>query len=180
MVILIVGIVGGVGATTLATEILKAGGAAVGLDLADGSLSGCVDRKMYPLDAAIFARRPRPQIIDEIVAQRPVLLWTLGCQTAPDTAWGLLREVAQRTSLVIDGGLNPAEPAWQLADVALGVSRDGENANVIVRWHELQLKRVHPELRIVSGQLKAAGAALAAELLPRPTPRWQFAWWKQS
>jgi hypothetical protein len=54
--------------------------------------------------------------------------------------------------------------------VQLAVNRETEDP--VADWHETRLRREHPELRIVTGDLKAAGKALAAELLPRPERSW--------
>ncbi len=170
MVILVVGAVGGAGATTLAYELLRHGGRAVPLDLADGTLCARVERRLYPLDAAAFTRRQPQTVIEEIIARQTPLLWTANCQTAPERVWELVRTLAQRIPIVADGGLHPPAPIWELATVTLAVNRaaqEGE-ADPVARWHEQRLRREQPGLRVVTGDLRAAGEALAGELLPKP------------
>ncbi len=165
MLILVVGTAGGVGTTKLICEFLKHSASAIALDLADGSLAGRLDRNVYPLDTLVFSRRDRLTLIDELVKRRPVLLWNQVCTAHPEQVWTLIREIAQRMPLIADGGLLPPEGIWELADVQLAVSREGD---VVSAWHEKRLKAFHPALRVVSGDLKLAGAALANQLLPKP------------
>jgi hypothetical protein len=166
MIILIVGVVGGAGTTTLAHEILHHGDRAVPLDLADGTLGARTGRRLYPLDAAAFSRRRPQTVIEEIIDRQTPLLWTANCHTAPERVWALVRSVAQRLPIVADGGLNPPAPIWELATVTLAVNRAPDDA--VTRWHEQRLRQEHRGLRVVTGDLRAAGVALAGELLPRP------------
>ncbi len=165
MLILVVGTAGGIGTTKLVCEFLKHSAPALGLDLADGSLSGRLDRNVYTLDTLVFSRRDRLTVIDELVKRRPVLLWNEICTVHPELVWTLIRETAQRIPLIADGGLTPPTGIWELADVQLAVSREGDGVST---WHEKRLRAAHPALRIVSGDLKQAGMALANQLLPKP------------
>ncbi len=171
MLILVVGVVGGAGATTLAEELLRHS-TAVGLDAGDGQLAARRDRATYTLETLAFARRDTQQVIDRIVQQRPTLLWTPACRLHPEKIWRIVQAVADRIAVVVDGGLTPPPAVWELAQVQLAVTRSAEDA--VTRWHSAQLRQAHPALRLVSGDLKAAGAALAAELWPEAAPRWSL------
>lgn len=174
MLILVVGVVGGVGTTTLAYELLKAGGPAVPLDLADGTLIGRLDRSCLALEMLALRRGSRLALIDAIVNDRSPLLWTPVCaaETVATPVWELVRAIAQRLPLVADGGLEPPAAIWPLADLALAVTRPERNP--VSDWHESRLKQAHPGVQCVAGDLKAAATALAAELLPRPAPRFKL------
>jgi hypothetical protein len=172
MLMLVVGVVGGAGATTLAHELIRHGRPTVGLDLADGTLSARVDRRLYPLQTAAFARRDPQQVVEDIVRQRYTLLWTPACRAEPQRVWELIRAVSQRVDLVADGGLEPPPDVWALAAVQLAVNREGDDP--AAAWHENRLRRAHPEIRVVTGDLKAAGKALAEELLPKPERSWSI------
>jgi hypothetical protein len=105
-------------------------------------------------------------VIEDIVQRRYTLLWTPGCRLQPHRVWGLVSAVAQRIDMVADGGLQPPPGVWELATVQLAVNREG--ADPVAEWHAAQLRQAHPNVRVVTGDLKAAGKALAAELLPKP------------
>jgi hypothetical protein len=166
MLILVVGVVGGAGTTTLAHELIKQGKPTVGLDLSDGTLAARVDRRLYPLDTATFSRRNPQSIVEAIVRQRHTLLWTLPCRLQPQRVWNLVSAVAQRIDVVADGGLQPPPGVWELATVQLAVNRAGNDP--VAEWHAARVRQAHPQVRVVTGDLKEAGKALAAELLPKP------------
>jgi hypothetical protein len=166
MLILVVGVVGGAGTTTLAHELIRQGKPTVGLDLSDGTLAARVDRRTYPLESATFSRRRQQQVIDEIVRQRYTLLWTPACRLQPHRVWALVNAVTQRIDIVTDGGLQPPSAVWELATAQLAVNRESDDP--VAAWHEARLRQAHPDVRVVTGDLKAAGKALAAELLPKP------------
>jgi len=166
MLILVVGVVGGAGTTTLAHELIRQGKPTVGLDLSDGTLAARLDRRLYPLDAATFSRRGHRQVVEELVQRRYTLLWTPACRTQPSRVWSLVQAVSQRIDVVADGGLKPPSGVWDLAPVQLAVNRETDDP--VAHWHGARLRREHPDVRIVTGDLKAAGKALARELLPRP------------
>jgi hypothetical protein len=79
----------------------------------------------------------------------------------------LLAAVGQRLPLVADGGLAPPAELGPLVTTVLIVTRDG---HPLADWHVARLQRAHPGAHVVSGDLKAAAAALAAQWLPRPEP----------
>lgn len=166
MLILVVGVVGGAGTTTLAHELIKQGKPTVGLDLSDGTLIARVDRRLYALEAAAYSRRSQQQVIEEIVLRRYTLLWTPGCRLQPQRVWSLVSAVTQRIDVVVDGGLQPPPGVWELATVQLAVNRVGNDP--VAAWHEARVRQAHPQVRVVTGDLKAAGKTLAAELLPKP------------
>lgn len=170
MLILITGVVGGAGTTTLAHELIKQGRPAVGLDLGDGMFAARLDRRSYPLATATFSRRNQQQVVDDIVRQRYTLLWTPPCRTQPQRVWELVNAISQRIDIVADGGLRPPSGVWEAAAIQLAVNRVDEDP--VAQWHEAQLRAAHPDLRVVTGDLKAAGKALAAELLPKPERSW--------
>jgi hypothetical protein len=166
MLILVVGVVGGAGTTTLAHELIRQGKPTVGLDLSDGTLAARIDRRTYPIDSAAFSRRRQQQVIEDIVRQRYTLLWTSACRLRPQRVWALVSAVAQRIDIVADGGLQPPAGGWDLATVKLAVNRESDDP--VAAWHEARLRQAHPDVRVVTGDLNAAGKALAVELLPKP------------
>ena len=171
MLILIVGAVGGAGCTTLAHELLKQGKRAttVGLDMSDGTFSALIERRIYALDKVAFSRLPKQQLVEMELRRRYTLLWTAACRLSAARVWAFVTTVAQRLDLIVDGGLAPPPGVWDLAAVQLVVNRAGDDP--VARWHEQQLRQAHPEIRVVTGDLKAAGHALADQLLPNTVTR---------
>ncbi len=167
MLILVVGAVGGVGTTTLVAELVKRGGPSVALDLADGTLAARLERGTYPLDSVVYQRQTQTAIVDDLALRRPVLLWTPACRLNPARVGQLLAAVGQRWPLVADGGLTPPVDLGGLLTTVLIVTRAG---HPIADWHVARLRRAYPGAPVVSGDLKAAAAALAAQWLPRPEP----------
>lgn len=172
MLVLIVGAVGGAGATTLATALLRQGLPAIGLDLADGMLAARIERRVLPLEQAVFSRGDRLAQIDKIVARRPALVWTPGCATDPERVWNFVSDLAKRIPIIADGGIEPPAGIWGLANIAFAVSRKDD---FVAAWHEQRLRQACPELRVVTGALQAAGDAIAEQifaeqLAQRPSP----------
>jgi len=162
MIVLIVGTVGGVGTTTLATNLLRQGVPAIGLDLADGMLAGRIERRIFPLEQAVFSRENPLVQINRIIARQPVLVWTPGCMTDPGRVWDFVRDLAKRsTPIIADGGLEPPAGVWELATIAFAVSRKDDP---VAAWHEQQLRQAHPGLHVVTGALQAAGSAIAEQV----------------
>jgi len=160
MLVLIIGTVGGVGTTTLATTLLRQGVPAIGLDLADGMLAARTERRVFPLEQAVFSRENPLVQINRIMARQPVLVWTPGCATDPGRVWNFVRDLAERIPIIADGGLEPPAGVWDLASHAFAVSRKDDP---VAAWHEQRLRQAHPGLHVVTGALQAAGDAIAAQ-----------------
>jgi len=161
MIVLIVGAVGGAGTTTLATTLLRQGVPAMGLDLADGMLAARMERRVYPLEQAVFSRGDRLVEIDRIVKNRPALVWTPGCATDPERVWSFVNDLAKRIPIIADGGVEPPAGIWGLTNYAFAVSRKDD---FVAAWHEQRLRQVYPELHVVTGALQAAGNAIAEQV----------------
>ncbi len=159
--IYVIGTKGGVGTTTVAVELARAG-SAVAVDLADGQFAARVERTTWPLAALAFVvattRRAR---IEEIVQRRHTLLWSAECALAPDNTWSIIYDIAHRRPVVIDGGLAPVAAVVRQAEQYVIVTAD----NDVARWHERQLLQQMPRALVVFG-LKEAARVLAAQLFP--------------
>ena len=161
MLVLIVGTVGGAGTTTLATTLLRQGVPAIGLDLADGMLAGRIERRVFPLEQAVFSRENPLVQINRIIARQPALVWTPGCATDPGRVWNFVRDLAERIPIIADGGLEPPAGVWDLTSHAFAVTRKDDP---VAAWHEQQLRQAHPGLHVVTGALQAAGSAIAEQV----------------
>lgn len=177
MLMLLVGTVGGVGTTTLAATCLKQGAPAIGLDLADGMLATRIERPVVALESIVFSRRPVLETLETLVARRPVLLWTPGCAIDLPRVQRCIAALQQRLPVIVDGGLTPPGILWELATVALAVSRRDDP---VAAWHEQRLRQAHPGLKVVTGDLQQAGNALVAQYLPRPATRTVRLWPQRS
>jgi len=142
MLILVVGAKGGVGTTSLALHLARAGNA-VGLDLADGQLAVLLERRTWTLDGLAFTTEgQRRKAIDEVVNRRLTLLWVPECALALEQTWGFVRAVADRCPVVADGGINPPSEIDPLADEVVIVSAED---NPVAQYHEQRLRRRFPD-----------------------------------
>ncbi|MCP4542647.1 MAG: hypothetical protein GY832_36455 [Chloroflexi bacterium] len=147
MLILVVGAKGGVGTTSLAlhlTRELKA----IGLDAADGQLAAHLERKTWTLAGLAFsAGNQRQNAIDRIVKQRISLLWTPECDLAGDSVWDIVQAIADRTTIIADGGITPLPQIAERANAILIASAWG---NPVSAYHERKLKQQFPGASVVS------------------------------
>ncbi len=169
MLILLIGAKGGLGTSTLAKHLVRAlDGGGVGLDLADGQLAALLDRKTWSLSGLAFTPSSgRQGVIDRIVEQRISLLWTPECALAGDAVWHVVRAVADRTTVVADGGIDPPPAVGPLAHVVAIVSAD----DPVAQYHEQQLKGRFPQAGVVTldldrsrGETKEAAQVLAKHI----------------
>lgn len=176
MFILVIGAKGGVGTTSLAVNLARET-SGVGLDLADGQLAAQLERKAWALSGLAFsAGQQRQRAIDRIVKHRISLLWTPECNLAGDAAWKVARAVADRSTLVADGGIgeDPAPQASGIADVIVIVtvkSEDGKD-NPVARHHEARLQEQYPTaavIRLDLNQSRNATRNAARELAAKLT-----------
>lgn len=139
MLILVVGAKGGVGATSMALDLVR-GGNAVGLDMAgDRQLAARLGRRTWTLARIVFAMPgQRRRAIDTVVDNRPVLLWTQECALKPDTTAEFVRAVADRDDVVVDGGMRPRREIAEIADWVIVVTDDDDT---VARYHAQKLKK---------------------------------------
>ena len=167
MLVLVVGAKGGVGTTSVALHLARAG-KGVGLDLGDGQLAARLERATWTLtDTVLSSARPQ-LIVDQTVRQKVSLLWTPVCTLVGDEVWNFVRSVADRTLVVADGGIEPLEGVVRLADVTVIVDAETK----VAQFHTNRLKRRFPGARILvldlsrsRNETKEAGRELAAQLL---------------
>jgi nucleoside-diphosphate-sugar epimerase len=145
MLILVIGAKGGVGATSLAKELVQ-GGNTVGLDLTDGQLAAQLERTAWTLTRVVFSSpRQRRQALDEVVRRRITLLWMPECSLAIEDAVGFVRAVTDRVDVVADGGIEPLEEIAALADVVIVVTEE----NPVAQYHERKLKGRFPDALVI-------------------------------
>jgi hypothetical protein len=165
---LVIGCKGGVGATTVALELVKAW-QGVGLDGACGQLAARLERPAWMLSQIAFSpAAQRRLLVDDVVRRRPTILWTGECSLAAEQASAFVRAVADRApvvgdvgtgnGIVADGGLEPNGLASQ-AETIVVVTAEGD----VAQWHTKRLLARFPGALTVSGTREAA-RALAAQL----------------
>jgi hypothetical protein len=150
MLILAIGAKGGVGTTSLALALVKAGHG-VAVDLADGQLAARLGRKTWTMKRLVFMLNGRRQrAIEAIVEKRPTLLWSPECSLKPEGVVDLARGAADRLPVVVDGGIDypnvavPQPPLDDLADVADRVIIVTKESSNVASYHEERLKRRFP------------------------------------
>ena len=159
MLILVIGAKGGIGATSLAKELVQ-GGNRVGLDLADGQLAAQLERTTWTLTRVVFSPpRQRRQAIDDVVQRQTTLLWMPECSLVVEDAAGFVRAVTDRVDVVADGGIEPPEEIAALADVVIVVTED----NPVAQYHERKLKERFPGA-LVTPYDRETAQALAEQL----------------
>ncbi len=167
MLALLMGAKGGVGTSSVARHLARET-RGLGLDLADGQLAALLERKTWSLAGLAFAASAQRQnAVDRIVKRRITLLWTPECALAQDRAWATVRAVADRATVVVDGGIEPPEGIAELADVAVVVTTGGP----VAQYHVERLKRRFPNAGVVALDLaqsrhesRDAARELAAQL----------------
>ena len=147
MLILLIGAKGGVGTSTLAKHLVQALDGGVGLDLADGQLAALLDRRTWSLAGlALTTPTERQRSVDRIVKQCISLLWTPECNMVGNGVWDAVRAVADRTTVVADGGIEPLPAVGELAHVVAIVSAD----DPVAQYHEQQLQERFPQAGVVT------------------------------
>jgi hypothetical protein len=118
---------------------------------------------------AFSAGQQRQRAVDRVVKQRISLLWTPECNLAGESAWEIARAVADRSTLVADGGIgeDPTPQASGIADVIVIVG----NSSNVSRYHEARLQERYPGAIVVGLDLnqsrhetRDAARELAAQL----------------
>ena len=146
MLILVIGAKGGVGTTSLAwhlTRELKG----VGLDAADGQLAAFLDRKTWTLAGLVFSGNQHQNVVDRIMRQRISLLWSPECDLAGDKVWDIVQAIADRSTIIADGGIAPLP---QIAERANAILIIGAWGNPVSVYHERKLKQQFPSASVVT------------------------------
>lgn len=148
MLILVVGAKGGLGTTSLAVELSKAG-RGIALDLTqDRQLATRLERVTWPLSRPTFAGEgQRREALDTCLRRRVTLLWTPECALRSDDAWAFVSALADRTAVVADGGIEPPAEVDALAALTLVVTGDSPVAG----WHTRRLKERYPNAVVTAG-----------------------------
>jgi hypothetical protein len=155
--LLIVGAKGGVGTTLVAQELIKVGKTLV-VDAADGTLAARLGRPTWNLTYEITTATGewRATLIEQALKKRVTLLWTPanGMAEAP---WEFVRDLARRTTLVIDGGVQPpigidALTISATAQIVIVTQPD----NSVAQWHVVQLQQRYPQASVITGTRQAA------------------------
>ena len=153
---LIVGAKGGVGTTTVAQELIRAG-KALAVDTADGSLAACLERATWPLSRDLYTATGtwRAALIEKALQKRITLLWTAeqAASTAADAPWEFVRDLARRGPVVIDGGIEPPTAVDTLITQVVIVTQPD---NSLARWHVAQLQQRYPAALVSAGSRQAA------------------------
>jgi len=169
MLVLVVGAKGGVGTTSVALHLARAG-KGIGLDLGDGQLAARLERATWTLadTALLVGAARRQQMVDQAVKRSVSLLWTPACVLVNDDVWEFIRSIVDRTLVVADGGIDPPEDVVQLADVTVIVSAGTE----VAQFHTNRLKRRFPQAKVLTldlgqsrNETREAARELAAQLL---------------
>ena len=151
--VLIIGSKGGVGTTSVARHLARQV-RGLGLDLDDGSLAMQLDRQVWALyELAQMSRLRRDKALAQAVKKRITLLWTPECEALAGDVWPAVRALADRTTVVADGGLDPPPQAGQMADRVFIISND----DTVARWHAEKLAGRHPGATVVTVDLSQRG-----------------------
>jgi len=158
--VLIVGAKGGVGTTLVAQELIKAGKTLV-VDAADGTLAARLGRPTWNLTYEITTATGewRATLIEQALKKRVTLLWT-PANGAAEAQWEFVRDLARRTTLVIDGGVQPPIGIDALTTHVVIVTRPD---NSVAQWHVVQLQQRYPAALVSAGTRQAA-SELAGQL----------------
>ena len=157
MIWLVVGAKGGVGTTTLAREMVRSA-QALAVDLADGELAGRLERRTWALSRALDSGGTwRSQLIEVALKSSVTLLWRPEYGDS-EILWSFVRDLANRRTVVIDGGLTPPAAIDGLAGQVMIVSQD----NAVAHWHEEQLRARYPEAQVVIVGTRQAAREVAA------------------
>lgn len=164
--ILVIGAKGGVGATTVAAELVRLSGA-IGLDLAGGQLAGRLDRATWLLSqVACATAAARRESIDIIIQRRIALLWTSDCALSSEAVWSAVRDIDNRVPVVADGGIEPPPGAEAAAGAVIIVTAEHDAHAVsqpVARWHTRRLQARFPSAIVIEGTKQ--GAAEVADQL---------------
>lgn len=158
MLIFLIGAKGGVGTTSLARRLAKRANA-VAVDLADGQLAARLGRRTWRLSELVFTsgRSGQQMAVDSVVERTPTLLWVPQCSLKPNGAVDFIRAVADRTDVVVDGGIDvplsespqpPREAIANEADQVVIVTEDSK----VAQYHERELRQRFPDAAVVSRQ----------------------------
>ena len=163
-VILVVGAKGGVGTTTVAQELTRAG-KTLAVDAADGALAARLGRATWNLTHEIYAATGawRAKLIEQSLKKRVTLLFTVeNLVTGSEAAapWEFVRDVARRGPVVIDSGV---EPLAEVDDLVTQVVIVTQPDNPLAQWHVAQLQQRYPGARVIAGTRQAA-VELAGQL----------------
>ncbi|HKZ86631.1 MAG TPA: hypothetical protein VJ793_23615 [Anaerolineae bacterium] len=150
--ILVIGAKGGVGTTSVAAALARAGDA-IGADLADGGLAGRLERPTWALSQLAFALPAAlHERVDDIVRRRATLLWTPDCALSTEKTVSVLRDIDNRCPIITDGGIELPPGVEQLAEAVVIVTADDD----IARWHERRLLARFPGAIVIEGTREAA------------------------
>ena len=157
--ILVIGAKGGVGTTLVAHELVRES-QAIGLDRSDGQLVARLERTTWPLGWLTYAApAQRRKMVETIIQRRFSLMWSVECNVTLESTWAIVRDIAIRRPIVIDGGITSMDDAAQWSEHIVIVSADNE----VARWHERRLLGRYPRASVIQGTREAA-RALAAQL----------------
>jgi hypothetical protein len=162
MIWLVVGTKGGVGTTTLARELVQSG-QTLAVDLADGELAAQLERPTWMLNYDLYNAPVngiwRSQLIEAALKRSITLLWQPECGDS-EVQWSFVRDLANRRTVVLDGGITPPAGIDWLAKQVVIVSQN----NAVARWHEARLRVRYPEAQVVDIGTRQAAREVAAQL----------------
>jgi len=163
-VILVVGAKGGVGTTTVAQELTRAG-KTLAVDAADGALAARLGRATWNLTHEIYAATGawRAKLIEQALKKRVTLLFSvenIATGSGAEVPWEFVRDMARRVPVVIDSGIEPSAEVDALVTQAVIVTQPD---NPLAQWHVAQWQQRYPGARVIAGTRPAA-AELAGQL----------------
>ena len=163
-VLLVVGAKGGVGTTTVAQEVIRTG-KALAVDTAGGSLAASLERATWHLTRDLYAATGmwRATLIEKVLQKRITLLWTAEHAASADAGapWELVRDLARRGPVVIDGGIEPPAALDSLITQVVIVTQAD---NSLAQWHVARLQQRFPAALVSTGTRQAA-RELAGQLI---------------
>ena len=166
MIWLMVGAKGGVGTTTLARELVRST-QALGVDLADGELAARLERPTWLLSRDLDKRRSstwRSRLIETALQRSITLIWQPACGDT-DSQWSLVRDLANRRVVVVDGGIAPPAGIDPWVNQVVIVSQE----NAVARWHEARLRLRYPEAHVVEVGTRQAAREIVAQIFQGAT-----------
>ncbi len=162
MIWLVVGTKGGVGTTALARELVHTG-QTLAVDLADGELATLLERPTWLLNYDLYNAPMngvwRNQLIEAALKRSITLMWRPDYGDS-EVQWSFVRDLANRRTVVLDGGITPPAGIDPLANRVVIVSQN----NVVARWHEAQLRARYPKAQVVDIGTRQAAREIAAQL----------------